>query len=192
MAGQRETVPVEMQPRGVLFLPFCCDWVGLNDQLAIGTQEAMRVYSARISRYRRVVVNIDGPDFKKDCSSMEASEVANMNTLKGHGLKTHRFWFEYVLLRKESAYRSIGQDQNRASQAEFQRRHKVVSGKFIFDGIVDVGTMCSRDPLAVSKTPGLSQRQQSLSGRKKWNSEALKCTLLPREAEQVSLEVAHE
>jgi len=88
--------------RGALFVPFCCDWYGLNDQVAIGTYEAMAAYSSRIFEYEsmvQAVSDMSSASRQADTCSMTGGsefspETANWRVLAHQDLAIHRFWFQ--------------------------------------------------------------------------------------------------
>jgi len=83
----------------------------------------------------------------------------------------HRFWFEYTLLREVHLQRFESSENNMDLDAEYRFNHDIVSGRHQFYGLVDVGTVCSRD------MSGGSSRQVSVSGHRSWDAQSLHCQL---------------
>mmetsp|Transcript_4825 Transcript_4825/g.11345 ORF Transcript_4825/g.11345 Transcript_4825/m.11345 type:complete len:295 (-) Transcript_4825:280-1164(-) len=156
----------QLAPQGVLFVPFCCDWDGLNDQLAVGTPAAIRAYASRYSLYKT-----------KGSCSFPAPEIQTLKSVRPPQgeppIAIHRFWFEYTLLRGDliETLKSLNKHQG------YQDSKHIVSGRHQFNGIIDVGTFCSRNPVNVPKAH--QERQAKVSGKKRWVADDLKCTLLP-------------
>lgn len=101
--------------------------------------------------------------------------------------RIYRFWFEYALLRQTQARRfeDAEDERNRGvfsrlescdPQFEFHEAHPIVNARSLFDGLVDVGTVCSKDPANATESMW-ALRQIHLSGRKRWTIQDLKCSL---------------
>lgn len=104
-----EEPPAEI--RGVLFVPFCCDWYsssneGINDQLAIGTPQAMKAYTERIFHFQKDPKSEWGQTTSYECPNVVGEKVT-LDVIRNKSLAVHRFWYEYVILR-EAAVEKFG------------------------------------------------------------------------------------
>jgi hypothetical protein len=172
-------------PIGIMFVPFHADWDGLNDQFAIGTHSAMEAYAFRLNGF---AFRKSGPGAgvcpRFGSETMTLHSLIEHKLICRHGFKAdafaiHRFWYEYTLLRELNLKRFESNVKAGDTDAEYRLSHAIVSGKHLFYGLVNVGTICSTDQ---SKA---SPRQGSVSGRNSWNAASLHCQLDPNYGKRI-------
>lgn len=79
---------------GILFLPNCCDFVGVNDQLAVGTTLGMKVYASRLHAYQALKKNFSQE--AGDCFQV-SSESLTLHALDSNQVPFYRFRVAYCI-----------------------------------------------------------------------------------------------